>query len=383
MKPRSEPNGLPVTNSRPPAAGMEPLRLPALSAEPLVSVLLCSYNYADYVGRAIASVLAQTYARFELIVCDDGSSDRSREVIEHYAGSDSRINAIYQPNGGQAAAFNAAYRASSGEVVCLLDSDDAFAPDKLENVLCAFRDHPAGGFSIHRMTRVDAQRTVLGSIPMLYRLPSGWHGARLALGEPSMLPGLPPSSGLSLRREVADRIFPLPRELRLNADAAIQVIAPLLTEVIALERSLAEYCLHGANNSGTRAFAVKRLRSVIGFERAIWDKWKIVIEATEGPCQLPAVKPASVMDYSLARIESAPNVRRLYREAVRTQGFRRMPRLQRWYWRLSALLPDALFRRSLDFVFAQSPLKLMLARWRDRLRNRRNVPAGLSASLPR
>ena len=63
---------------------MAPMRLGDVGAEPLVSVLITNFNYGRFVGEAIESVLAQGYERFEVIVCDDGSSDDSCEVVEGY-----------------------------------------------------------------------------------------------------------------------------------------------------------------------------------------------------------------------------------------------------------------------------------------------------------
>src|SRR3954471_8197915 len=71
-------------------AALAPLTLPRLSARPLVTVLMANYNYAQFIGAAIESVLQQSYENFELIVIDDGSRDGSADVIRRYAQRDSR-----------------------------------------------------------------------------------------------------------------------------------------------------------------------------------------------------------------------------------------------------------------------------------------------------
>jgi glycosyltransferase involved in cell wall biosynthesis len=69
---------------------LKPMELPPLPKEPLVSVLIANYNYGHYIGEAIESVLNQTYQNFEIVTCDDGSTDNSLEVIQSYAKYDSR-----------------------------------------------------------------------------------------------------------------------------------------------------------------------------------------------------------------------------------------------------------------------------------------------------
>lgn len=104
-----------------------------------VSVVTPTYNRARFLPDAVASVLAQTYDDLELIIVDDGSSDETREVLEPYL-ADRRVRYFYQENQGQSHARNLALKQATGDFIAFLDSDDLWAPDKLEKqlaVLCA------------------------------------------------------------------------------------------------------------------------------------------------------------------------------------------------------------------------------------------------------
>src|SRR6202034_2781874 len=158
---------------------LHPVELRALPAEPLVSILVSNYNYARYIGDSLQSALDQTYTNFELIVCDDGSTDDSVSVIEEYERKDPRLRFIRKRNGGQASGFNAAFAASRGEIIALLDSDDRFLPHKVERVVADFRAHPDSGFGVHRVIRMSANLRRQGVWPMTAPLPSGWYGSKM------------------------------------------------------------------------------------------------------------------------------------------------------------------------------------------------------------
>ena len=99
----------------------------------LVSIIMPSFNSEKYVGSAIDSVLVQTYDNWELLICDDGSVDNSRLVINSYVELDSRIRLIsnYYPKGAPGAR-NSALEDAQGRYIAFLDSDDIWYSDKLE-----------------------------------------------------------------------------------------------------------------------------------------------------------------------------------------------------------------------------------------------------------
>ena len=104
---------------------------------PTVSVIIPTYNRAHLIGRAIRSVLNQTYQDFELIVVDDGSTDNTEEVVKGF--NDGRIRYIrHDENRGGAAARNTGIKASQGEYIAFLDSDDEWLPHKIEKQLTVF-----------------------------------------------------------------------------------------------------------------------------------------------------------------------------------------------------------------------------------------------------
>src|SRR5688500_7031207 len=101
-----------------------------------VSVVMPAYNAEATIASAMASVRAQTYAGWELIVVDDGSTDRTAEIAAGAAATDKRIRVIRQRNQGVAAARNAAIEAATGRYLAFLDADDLWLPSKLERQLC-------------------------------------------------------------------------------------------------------------------------------------------------------------------------------------------------------------------------------------------------------
>ena len=115
--------------------------------EPLVSVLITAYNREKYIGEAIDSVLDSTYKNFEIIIVDDGSSDRTVSIAEEYVHQDERVKLFVNPrNIGQFANRNKAASYAKGEYLKYLDSDDKISKDGLEKIMNVMLRYPEAAF---------------------------------------------------------------------------------------------------------------------------------------------------------------------------------------------------------------------------------------------
>ena len=107
-----------------------------------VSVIIPAYNAAEFIGRAVESVLSQTHRALEVIVVDDGSDDGTADAVSRLAASEARLHLVRMPNSGPAVARNRGMEAISAdaEYVMFVDADDYLAPDAVERALSAAQD---------------------------------------------------------------------------------------------------------------------------------------------------------------------------------------------------------------------------------------------------
>lgn len=126
----------------------------------LVSIIMPSWNTADYILETIESVMAQTYQNWELIIVDDASTDNTLELLKTV--DDSRIKLfVNEVNSGAAVSRNKALREARGEWIAFLDSDDLWMPDKLEKQIC-FMDENGYHFSYTNYSEIDESGNRLG-----------------------------------------------------------------------------------------------------------------------------------------------------------------------------------------------------------------------------
>lgn len=162
-----------------------------------MSVLIATYNAAGTLPRAIDSALAQTNPPHEIIVCDDGSTDNTAEVLARYGD---KIKAIRQPNSGVSAAKNAAGRHATGEWVVFLDADDEWLPPLLARVEDAIAENPSADIiSTNAIMRAPgrADRTWFSAVTW----PDCAQDQRVAIINGSFI-----FTGAAVRREAMERI---------------------------------------------------------------------------------------------------------------------------------------------------------------------------------
>lgn len=103
--------------------------------EPLISVIIPAYNHENYIDEALRSCSEQTYEKIEIIAIDDGSTDRTWQIICSYAEKDSRIKAFRQENCGVGLTSQRGVELASGEWITFCGSDDSFPPDAINNLV--------------------------------------------------------------------------------------------------------------------------------------------------------------------------------------------------------------------------------------------------------
>lgn len=162
---------------------------------PCFSVVLPTHNRAWSLERAIDSVLAQTCRDFELVVVDDGSTDRTPDILERYAG---RIVSIRQANSGVSAARNRGIRESKGTVIAFLDSDDEWMPTKLDAQKSFFESHPTR--TICQTTERWIRNGRFVNIPNIHKK---LHGEIFG---PSLKKCMITCSSVAIRRELLDEV---------------------------------------------------------------------------------------------------------------------------------------------------------------------------------
>jgi glycosyltransferase involved in cell wall biosynthesis len=211
----------------------------------ITTCLINNHNYAQFIGAAVESALAQSVPFGEIIVVDDGSTDGSAELLAKEYAHHPTIQVVCKPNAGQLSCFNEGFARAGGDVVFFLDADDVYEERYVEKALEVYRSDAAIDFVFCAHRQFGARESLkliyrqdrdLGYSVVLAAYLRDWIGA--------------PTSCLSMRRAVLEKILPLPfvDEWRTRADDCLVFGASLAgARKYYLAQPLVRYRVHGAN----------------------------------------------------------------------------------------------------------------------------------------
>lgn len=206
---------------------------------PLVSFILTAYNEENHLSDCIDSCLAQTYQNIEIIIVNDGSSDRTQEICEHYLEKYDNISAVeFQQNQGKIVGFNTAYSMASGEYICISGADDINLTNRVEDSLAGIGR--ASMLCSNMLFINDRGKKIDKSLPI-------YEENDFSLTELILSPKVWGPT-IFLTKKVCEEIFPL--DLRLgHEDWYIPVRAASIGTVRYLDTPLVEHRVHSGNSS--------------------------------------------------------------------------------------------------------------------------------------
>lgn len=215
----------------------------------LVSIIIGNYNYERFLGKAIDSALNQTYKNIEVIVVDDGSTDNSGDIIASYGDE---IIPILKENGGQPSTYNAGFASSRGDIICFLDSDDIFLPDKVARIVSIFEVQQEIDWCFHSLQLIDENDNLLGRTTTV-NYQSGDRDYRKIFKRGKIPPSLPPCATLCFKRSLLEKILPMPTSKKMPAsDFYIKYMAAALSKGFILAEDLTLQRIHGKNMATLR-----------------------------------------------------------------------------------------------------------------------------------
>lgn len=229
--------------------------------KPGISIIVDSYNHERFVEATIRSAMAQDYEPLQVIVIDDGSPDRSQEIIKSFGN---RITSVFQENQGQVAACRHALALAKHEIVIFLDSDDLLEPHAAAAVAGVWRDGVSKvQYCLHVIDERGARN---GNIFPKFSADLTPETVRAEMIRSGSYPDSP-TSGNAYDRRFLERVLPLlPR--RNGFDGELNGIAPLYGDVISLNQPLGSYRIHGANDFAQSQLNVDKFENYLRHSEA-------------------------------------------------------------------------------------------------------------------
>ena len=209
---------------------------------PPLSVLMPVYNTEKYVAEAVESILNQTFADFEFIIINDGSTDRSLEILWRYEKQDPRIRLISRENRGLVETRNELLCEAKGELVAWADSDDMSYPNRLEKQVACFQQNPTAVWCYVSVRFVDPVGMPLYNEEVLA---DGWTGV------------------VMMRRKTAVKLGGFRKELRMCEDYDLALRMEEVGSIVSLREVLIDYRQHPESVCNSERMAQSHYRNLV------------------------------------------------------------------------------------------------------------------------
>lgn len=207
---------------------------------PFVSIIIPLYNCERFIAETIESVSQQTFGNFEVLLVDDGSTDKTKSIVDRFVSRDNRFKYIYQTNKGVSAARNAGFKQSTGSYIAFLDSDDVWHADNLDLKLDRFDQDNVG--LVH--SDADVINELSTKTDAVLRGSEGDVLDALLMWDGTQIPG--PSSIL-VKREVLDAVGLFDEDLSTAADKDLFIRIAARFKVGRVNKVTWQYRLHKGN----------------------------------------------------------------------------------------------------------------------------------------
>ncbi|MEH1996152.1 CHAT domain-containing protein [Nostoc sp.] len=252
---------------------------------PLISIVIVNYNRESYLEEAIASVLTQTWQDFELLIWDDGSTDRSVAIANKYTQQDRRVRLVEAHHQGYTAALTAAINLTNGTYIGLVDSDDILAPTALAQTAKVLNCHPETGFVYTDYLNIDQDNFVIGY----------GHRCSIPYSQEGLLVNFMTFHFRLIRRSVYDRVGGINQSFPCAQDYDLCLRLSEVAQVRRVPKPLYLYRIHSQSISTTRR-TEQMLWSKRAIAQALWrrglaDKLQIDVELPTGRFRLRRKKP--------------------------------------------------------------------------------------------
>jgi glycosyltransferase involved in cell wall biosynthesis len=241
-----------------------------------ISVAMCTYNGAEFLPAQLESILAQSRHPDEIIVCDDGSNDNTRQQLEKFAAQSPvsvslRFN---EKNLGSVQNFAQAIALCTGDVIALSDQDDVWRDDKLQRIEAAFNQSPTAGLVFSDAEIVAEDLTPLGR-RMWDEVGFDDHKRKLVHTGRALevlIPGWTVTGAtMAVRSQFVNLALPIPNDIAMIHDGWIALTVAAVAGVVAIDEPLIKYRQHDKQQIGapTRVQEVSELHGIEAVETAL------------------------------------------------------------------------------------------------------------------